>query len=85
MNYPKVTLIFTQTPNTGSFDIKLNDLNVQYATIGITNMLGQMLMEKKVMNNNALFHVDAPDLQPGMYYAIIHTETGVAVKKFVIE
>ena len=72
-------------PNTGSFDIKLNDLNVQYATIGITNMLGQMLMEKKVMNNNALFHVDAPDLQPGMYYAIIHTETGVAVKKFVIE
>ncbi|MGD0710455.1 MAG: C1 family peptidase [Bacteroidales bacterium] len=72
-------------PNTGSFDIKLFNQNIQNATISITNVLGQTLLEKNVMNNNSPIHIDAENIQQGMYYLMIKTEKGVGVEKFIKE
>jgi hypothetical protein len=71
-------------PNTGSFDIKLNDLNIQNATISIANMLGQTVFEKYVTNNNVPIHIDASNLQQGMYYVKIQTDKSTYTRKVLI-
>ena len=47
-------------------------------------MLGQTLLQEKLMNN-ATMHIDASSLQQGMYYVVIRTDKEVLVKKFVKE
>ena len=72
-------------PNNGSFDIKLNDMNIQNATLSITNMLGQILIEKNISNTNIPIHIDAENLLQGMYYIKIRSAKGTSVQKFVKE
>ncbi|MGD0710415.1 MAG: C1 family peptidase [Bacteroidales bacterium] len=71
-------------PNTGSFDIKLNDQNIQNATVSIANMLGQTLLEKNIINTNAPIHIDAANLSQGMYYVRIQTEKSTYKRKVLI-
>jgi PKD repeat protein len=71
-------------PNTGSFDIQLNNYNIPNATVRITNMLGEILLEEN-MSALATKHIDVSNLSAGMYYVIIKTENKVAVRKFVKE
>jgi PKD repeat protein/predicted secreted protein len=70
-------------PNNGSFDIKLNDQSMQNATLSISNMLGQTLLEKKV-NNTSSVHIDAANLQQGIYFIKIQTGNATYVKKFMV-
>ena len=69
-------------PNNGSFDIKLNDQSMQNATLSISNMLGQSLLEKKVMNTSTI-HIDA-NLQQGIYFVKIQTGNATYVKKIMV-
>jgi C1A family cysteine protease len=71
-------------PNSGSFDVKLNDQNFQNATVSITNMLGEILYEKKALNNNAPIHVDATNIRQGIYYVKIQTENSSYMRKVLI-
>lgn len=82
--YPETGFDIFPNPNSGSFDIKINDRNFQKATISIANMLGQTLLQEKLLNN-ATMHIDASSLQQGMYYIVIRTDKEVLVKKFVKE
>jgi PKD repeat protein/predicted secreted protein len=71
-------------PNNGSFDIKLNNQNIQNATVSIANMLGQTVFEKYVTNNNVPIHIDASNLQQGMYYVKIQTDKSTYTRKVLI-
>jgi PKD repeat protein len=71
-------------PNSGSFDIKLTDQNIQNATLSVANMLGQTVLEKRIMDNNSQIHVDVANLQPGMYYVKIKTENATYIRKMLI-
>jgi PKD repeat protein len=80
----KGSFAISPNPNTGSFYIKLNDLNIQNATISIVNMLGQTVFEKNVVNNNAPIHIEAENIQQGMYYIKIQSEKSTFTKKVLI-
>jgi len=71
-------------PNSGSFDIKLNNQEFQNSTISLTNILGQVLLEKKVQNNSTI-HIDATDFSQGMYYIKVQTEKSTYTKKVLIK
>ncbi|MGD0709578.1 MAG: C1 family peptidase [Bacteroidales bacterium] len=72
-------------PNTGSFDIKLNEQNIQNATVSIANMLGQTVLEKTVIiNNNSSIHIDAANLKQGMYFVKLQTDNATYLRKILI-
>jgi PKD repeat protein/predicted secreted protein len=71
-------------PNSGSFDIKLNDQNIKSATISISNTLGQTLFNENILNNNSPIHVESPNLPQGMYYVKIQTDKSTYIRKVLI-
>jgi hypothetical protein len=71
-------------PNNGSFDIKLNDQSIQNATLSISNMLGQTLLEKKVINNTSTIHIDAANLKQGVYFVKVQTGNASYVRKIMV-
>ena len=70
-------------PNAGSFDIKLDNIDYQNATISVTNLLGQTLFEQKVENNNTI-HIDITNFSQSMYYVKLQTEKTTYIKNVLI-
>jgi C1A family cysteine protease len=82
--YTEADIDIFPNPNSGLFDIKINEMNIQNGTASIANMLGQTLWEEKFQGHTTM-HIDVVDLQPGMYYVMIRTDKTTLVKKFVKE
>jgi PKD repeat protein/predicted secreted protein len=70
-------------PNTGTFEIKLNKLNFQNATVSMINMFGELLLGKNI-SNNIPAKFDASDFPRGMYYIKVETENSIYLKKVII-
>jgi C1A family cysteine protease len=70
-------------PSSGSFDIKSSDPDFQNATVSITNILGDIVFEKNIQNNTTM-HVDAANLNPGIYFVKLKTEKSSYTKKLQI-
>jgi len=70
-------------PNKGAFDIKFGNLEFQNATITVTDLLGQTLMESKVLNN-ATMHFDVTKYNQSMYYVKLQTDKATYIKKVLI-
>lgn len=68
-------------PNNGSFDIQLN--NPDNATVSMSNVLGEIIFEKNILNNAAM-HIDATDLKKGIYYVKVQTQRSNFIKKVLI-
>jgi PKD repeat protein len=70
-------------PNTGTFEIKLNNLNFQNATVSMINMLGELLLEKNISNNTSV-KFDASAFSQGIYYIKVKTENSTYIRKVII-
>ncbi len=74
-------------PNSGIFEIKLTNQNLQNATIRMMNILGETLIEKTINGNgNAdLMQFDVSYLPAGMYYIKVQTEKETYTKKVCLK
>jgi PKD repeat protein len=78
---------FKAYPNpitSGSFDITLDNNNYQNVTVTIMNTLGETVLEKKITDNNPI-HIDASNLQQGVYFVELRTDTKTYLRKVTIE
>jgi gingipain R len=78
------SIVIFPNPTTGSFDIKFNQyLNYQNATVSVFNVLGERLMEKKIIDNSPI-HMDAGALQAGVYLVELKVNQSIYLEKITI-
>lgn len=68
-------------PNTGHFEIKLN--NPVDATISLSNILGEILFEKKI-SNSISEQIDVSNFTHGIYYLKVQTEKLTNLRKVLV-
>jgi len=71
-------------PNSGIFEIKLNNQYYQEATVSLMNIIGEVLVEKKI-NNKVNVQFDASSFPSGIYYIKLQTENGTYIKKVCLK
>jgi hypothetical protein len=71
-------------PNSGRFEIRLNNQYFQNATVSMMNIIGEVLIEKKI-NNKEPVQFDASRFPSGIYYIKLQTENGTYVKKVCLK
>jgi hypothetical protein len=71
-------------PNSGKFEIKLNNQYYQDATVSLMNIIGEVLVEKKI-NNKKPVQFDASSFPSGIYYIKLQTENGTYIKKVCLK
>lgn len=80
---------FTLFPNPAKdvLNVRLRSDVTDEMTLQITSMDGRTIMMDKVDNHGGTFFrkIDTKGLKPGIYMLNIHTEEGMATKKFIVE
>jgi len=71
-------------PNSGSFDITPNNKNYQNITVSLVNVLGEIILEKKITNNDPI-HIDVSNLSEGIYFVRLKTEESTFIKRVIVK
>jgi PKD repeat protein len=71
-------------PNSGRFEIRLNNQYFQNATVSMMNIIGEVLVEKKI-NSKELVQFDASSFPSGVYYIKLQAENGTYIKKVCLK
>jgi photosystem II stability/assembly factor-like uncharacterized protein len=80
-------LLFTIFPNPakGKFGVQSLKFEVENATIELLDLNGRKLLEKQIPAGVGEIEVDVSNLQSGIYFCKIKTESGSATKKLIIQ
>ncbi len=78
----KIPVTFKLFPNPAKdyFNIKMNS-QIEY--IKIYNLIGKVILEKKVENNE--IKLNTSDFEPGLYFLKIKTENGIVTRKVTVK
>lgn len=71
-------------PTNGNFAIRLDFEETTDMQIKVINMVGQPIYETNAVNNNLYLPIDLTNQAAGIYFIMIQTETGRAVKRILI-
>ncbi|MFI5222561.1 MAG: YCF48-related protein [Bacteroidia bacterium] len=72
-------------PSDGKIDIRFNSAETGTATILITDITGKLIRsEKDAMVNSSVLSVDLSDLNTGIYFCSVQTNSGVHTQKLMI-
>ena len=58
-------------------------MNSQIEYIKIYNLIGKVILEKKVENNE--IKLNTSDFEPGLYFLKIKTENGIVTRKVTVK
>ena len=69
-------------PSNGTFNLDLINYNIENTLIELVNVQGQVVFAQTITNNNNTINVSK--LDKGLYFIKIHTDTGLKIKKIII-
>ena len=75
----------TPNPNTGQFTIQVSLLEAQQATVRVTNVLGQNLMEFNKDAQAFSIPIDIQEQASGVYFVTLSTDEKSITKKVVVD